>query len=133
MHFGGKAHITVDADSGLVHTVTTTANEADEVADLLYGREDAVWPDAGYGGAGDAGDAECAVAHCGAAQGLEKMPRGRAKARARENEYEKTSVRAKIRHPLRLIKRQFRLVKVRFERLAQSTAYLITLFALSNL
>ena len=29
-HFGMKAHISVDADSGLVHTVTTTAaNEAD--------------------------------------------------------------------------------------------------------
>ena len=41
-HFGMKAHIAVDADSGLVHTVTTTAaNEADveQVADLLHGKE----------------------------------------------------------------------------------------------
>jgi len=39
-HFGMKAHIAVDADSGLVHTVTTTAaNEADieQIADLLHG------------------------------------------------------------------------------------------------
>ncbi|MGJ7609245.1 IS5 family transposase, partial [Variovorax sp. LT1R20] len=45
-HFGMKAHIGVDADSGLVHTVTTTAaNEADveQVSDLLHGKEDAVW------------------------------------------------------------------------------------------
>ena len=41
-HFGMKAHIGVDADSGLVHTVATTpANEADvEVVDeLLHGKE----------------------------------------------------------------------------------------------
>src|SRR5678810_615212 len=41
-HFGMKAHIAVDADSGLVHTVTTTAaNEADveQIADLLHGKE----------------------------------------------------------------------------------------------
>lgn len=50
-HFGMKAHIGVDADSGLVHTVTTTAaNEADveQVGDLLHGKEDAVWADSGY-------------------------------------------------------------------------------------
>jgi len=38
--FGMKAHIGGDADSGLVHTVTTiAANEADveQVADLLHG------------------------------------------------------------------------------------------------
>lgn len=49
-HFGMKAHIGVDADSGLVHTVTTTAaNEADveQVADLLHGKEKQVWADSG--------------------------------------------------------------------------------------
>jgi len=49
-HFGTKAHIAVDADSGLVHTVTTTpANEADigQIADLLHGKEQHVWADSG--------------------------------------------------------------------------------------
>ena len=49
-HFGMKAHIAVDADSGLVHTVTTTpANEADigQIADLLHGKEQHVWADSG--------------------------------------------------------------------------------------
>lgn len=53
-HFGMKAHIGVDADSGLVHTVATTAaNEADveQVSDLLHGKENAVWADSGYRGA----------------------------------------------------------------------------------
>ena len=49
-----KAHIGVDADSGLVHTVTTTAaNEADveQVEELLHGKEEVVHADAGYTGA----------------------------------------------------------------------------------
>jgi IS5 family transposase len=53
-YFGMKAHIGVDAESGLVHTVTTTAaNEADvaQVADLLHGKEEQVWADSGYRGA----------------------------------------------------------------------------------
>ena len=50
-HFGMKWHIAVDADSGLVHTVTTTAaNEADveQIADLSHGKERHVWADSGY-------------------------------------------------------------------------------------
>src|SRR5690349_17412581 len=53
-HFGMKAHIGVDADSGLVHTVTTTpANETDVevVAALLHGKEVVVHADSGYTGA----------------------------------------------------------------------------------
>src|SRR5512144_1311354 len=53
-HFGMKAHIGVDADSGLVHTVTTTAaNEADveQIEQLLHGKEEVVHADAGYTGA----------------------------------------------------------------------------------
>ena len=53
-HFGMKAHIAVDADSGLVHTVTTTAaNQVDveQIADLLHGKEQHVWADSGYRGA----------------------------------------------------------------------------------
>ena len=41
----------MDADNGLVHTVTTTAaNEADieQIADLLHGKEQHVWADSGY-------------------------------------------------------------------------------------
>ena len=49
-YFGMKAHIGVDADSGLVHTVTTTAaNVADveQAEDLLHGKESVVHADAG--------------------------------------------------------------------------------------
>ena len=53
-HFGMKAQIPVDADSGLVRTGTTTAaNEADleQVADLLHGKEQDVYADSCYRGA----------------------------------------------------------------------------------
>ena len=45
----------------------------------------------------------------------------------------KASIRAKVEHPFRVIKRQFGYVKVRYRGLAKNTAQLITLFALSNL
>ena len=52
-YFGMKAHIGVDAATGLVHSVVTTAaNVADitQVPRLLHGAETRVWGDAGYEG-----------------------------------------------------------------------------------
>lgn len=43
------------------------------------------------------------------------------------------SIRAKVEHPFRVIKRQFGHVKVRYRGLKKNTAQLFTLFALSNL
>lgn len=45
----------------------------------------------------------------------------------------KASIRAKVEHPFRVIKRQFGHVKVRYCGLNKNTAQLTTLFALSNL
>lgn len=53
-HFGMKAHIGVDAKSGLTHSlVTTPANEHDlnQLSNLLLGEEEFVSGDAGYQGA----------------------------------------------------------------------------------
>jgi IS5 family transposase len=136
-HFGMKAHIGVDADSGLVHTVTTTpANEADveQIADLLHGKEKQVWADSGYRGAQSRVDREDLKWHIAARPSdIAKMPDGRAKTRLQKKERRKASVRAKVEHPFRVIKRQFGLVKVRFRGLQKNTAHLLTLFALSNL
>lgn len=135
--FGMKAHIGVDADSGLVHTVTTTAaNESDveQVADLLHGKEEQVWADSGYRGAPsrvDRNDLQWNIA--ARPSDIAKMPEGRAKKRVQTQEHRKASVRAKVEHPFRVIKRQFGLVKVRFRGLAKNTAHVVTLFALSNL
>lgn len=48
-------------------------------------------------------------------------------------EQTKASIRAKVEHPFRVIKRQFGHMKVRYRGLAKNTAQLHTLFALSNL
>lgn len=136
-HFGMKAHIAVDAESGLVHTVTTTpANEADveQIADLLHGREEAVWADSGYRGAQSRVQREELQWNIAARPSdIAKMPDGRARSRTRRQEHRKASIRAKVEHPFRVIKRQFGLTKVRFKGLAKNTAHVVTLFALANL
>ena len=52
-HFGMKVHIGVDADTGLVHSMNTTAanvHDVTEAHNLLHGGEKVVWCDAGYQG-----------------------------------------------------------------------------------
>ncbi len=52
-HFGKKAHIGVDSDTGIVHSMSTTAANAHDVTEthhLLHGKEEVVWGDAGYQG-----------------------------------------------------------------------------------
>jgi IS5 family transposase len=136
-YFGMKAHIAVDANSALVHTVTTTAaNEADveQVADLLHGKEEEVYADSGYRGAQSRVDRNGLQWHiAGRPSDIAKMPEGRARALVQKQEHRKASVRAKVEHPFRVIKRQFGLVKVRFRGLQKNTAHVVTLFALSNL
>lgn len=135
-HFEMKAHIAVDAESGLVHTVTTTAaNEADveQVADLLHGREEEVWADSGYRGAQVRVKQPVDWHIAARPSDIAKMPEGKAKTRVQKDEHRKASVRAKVEHSFRVIKRQFGLAKVRFKGLAKNTAHVITLLALSNL
>jgi IS5 family transposase len=86
-----KAHIAVDADSGLVHTVTTTAaNEADveQVADLLHGKEKHVWADSGYRGAASRVGRDGLRWHIAARPSdIAKQPEGRRKEAAKKREH----------------------------------------------
>ena len=45
----------------------------------------------------------------------------------------KASIRAKVEHPFRVVKRQFGFARVRYRGLKKNTLQLKTLFALSNL
>ncbi|GAC1500493.1 MAG: IS5-like element ISPsy2 family transposase [Steroidobacteraceae bacterium] len=142
-YFGMKAHIGVDAEGGLVHTVTTTAaNVADvtEAAKLLHGQETMAFGDAGYTGVDKReeivnDEAKCQVqwfvaAKRGKVEGIEDAE---LKGLVKAVETTKAKIRARVEHPFRVIKRQFGYVKVRFKGLAKNTAQIITLFALSNL
>ena len=139
-HFGMKAHIGVDDESVLVHSVAgTAANVADvtQVDKLLHGVENVVCADAGYTGvekrsehAGREVIWQVAARRSTYRKLGKNSPLYKAK---RKIEKAKAQVRAKVEHPFRVIKRQFGYVKVRFRGLAKNTAQLMTLFALSNL
>jgi IS5 family transposase len=138
-HFGMKAHIGVDADSGLVHTVVGTAANVNDVTQAmrwctakkpmsLPTRATRAWASAKSQGI----DVNWHVAmRPGKRKVLDKStPMG---AILDQLERAKASIRAKVEHPFRVIKRQFGHVKVRYRGLAKNTAQLHTLFALSNL
>ena len=137
--FGMKAHIGVDADSGLVHTVRGTSGNVNDVVEansLLHGQETDVFADAGYQGAHKRPDAKEDVTwHVAMRPGLRKLLDKADPADALTDQVEriKASIRAKVEHPFRVIKRQFGHVKVRYRGLAKNTAQLQTLFALANL
>jgi IS5 family transposase len=137
-HFGMKAHIGVDADSGLVHTVIGTSanvNDLNVAGALLHGEEQTAFGDAGYQGVHKREEAQGPDWHVAMRRGKRKklnpfMPRD---AIVEQIEQLKASVRAKVEHPFRVIKRQFGFVKVRYRGLVKNSAQLMTLFALSNL
>jgi len=137
--FGMKAHIGVDADSGLVHTVRGTSGHVNDVVEansLLHGQETDVFADAGYQGAHKRPDAKEDVKwHVAMRPGLRKLLDKADPMEALTDQVEriKASIRAKVEHPFRVIKRQFGHVKVRYRGLAKNTAQLQTLFALANL
>jgi IS5 family transposase len=139
-YFGMKAHIGADADSGLVHTVVGTAANVNDVtvgSDLLHGKEKEVFADAGYQGADKRPEAEGTTAQWHVA--MKPSVRRKWKRTPRIGwmielaERHKASVRAKVEHPFRVLKRQFGYTKVRYRGLRKNTAPLKTLFALVNL
>ena len=139
-YFGMKAHIGVDDESGLVHSVVgTAANVADvtQVDKLLHGDENVVCADAGYTGVEKRSehDGRAVIWQVAARRSTyKKLDKRSALYKAkRKIEKAKAQVRAKVEHPFRVITRQFGYVKVRFRGLAKNTAQLVTLFALSNL
>jgi IS5 family transposase len=139
-YFGMKAHIGVDDESGLVHSVVgTAANVADvtRVDKLLHGDEQRVGGDAGYTGVDkrpEHADRKVVWQIAARRSTYKKLGKRSVLYKAKRRiEQAKAQVRAKVEHPFRVIKRQFGYVKTRFRGLAKNTAQLMTLFALSNL
>lgn len=138
-HFGMKAHIGVDAESGLVHTVRGTSGNVGDVTEgnaLLHGQEAVAFGDAGYQGIQKRADANGDVTwHIAMGPSKRKALNKDNPADALIDQAEKlkAGIRAKVEHPFRVIKRQFGMVKVRYRGLKKNTAQLYTLFALSNL
>ena len=139
-HHGMKGHIGVDAESGLVHSVKGTAANVNDVTQahaLVHGQETDVFADAGYQGVDKRQETQGIAVnwHVAMRPGKRKALDKSTPMGAIMDKLEKTkaSIRAKVEHPLRVIKRQFGYVKVRYRGLMKNTAQLHTLFALSNL
>ena len=137
-YFGMKAHIGVDAHSGLVHSVVGTAanvNDVTQAGALLHGQEEVAFGDAGYQGVHKRSEAAGPTWHVAMRPGLRRQlnPFIESEFIAEQAEKFKASVRAKVEHPFRVLKRQFGYTKVRYRGLAKNTAQIVTLFALSNL
>ena len=139
-HFGMKVHIGIDSETGLVHSMSTTAanvHDVTEARNLLHGGERVVWCDAGY-------------------LGVHKRPENRMENLGREIDWQvamrpgkrrklepgsdealverlKASVRAKVKHPFLKVKRGFGYAKVRYRGLAKNTERLALLLGLGNL
>ena len=138
-HFGMKAHIGVDADSGITHTlVTTPANVADvtQAHGLLHGEETTAFGDAGYQGVTkreenqDTSVTWHVALRPGKRRALPDTPRGRL---LDQIEQAKASIRAKVEHPFHVVKNLFAHRKARYRGLVKNTAQLFTLFAMANL
>jgi transposase, IS5 family len=137
-YFGMKAHIGVDMASGLVHSVATTAANVADVTmagALLHGDEEAAFGDAGYQGVHKRPEAAGPTWHVAMRPGKRRKlnPFIEPEFVAERVEKMKASIRAKVEHPFRVLKRQFGFTKVRYRGLAKNTAQIVTLFALSNL
>ena len=138
-HFGMKAHIGVDAKSGLVHAVIGTAANVSDVSQthaLVHGEESDVFGDAGYQGVEKRPENQGSTADWHIA-----MKRGKRKALPKDEmgtlrdrfEWLKASIRAKVEHPFHVVKNLFRHRKVRYRGLAKNEAQLFSLFGFANL
>jgi IS5 family transposase len=138
-YYGMKVHIGVDKDSGLIHSVVTTAANVHDLtpaAGLLHGDEKVVYGDAGYQGIAKrpevtGNSAEFRVAmRPGKRRGLPDTAEGRLQDLI---EAAKAHVRAKVEHPFRVIKQQFGFQKTRLRGMAKNRCKVNVISALTNL
>jgi IS5 family transposase len=133
-YFGMKAHVGVDAESGLVHTAGVTTgkvHDAKVMHHLIREDDRAVYGDKGYASE----EKRRAAEDAGVLWGVkEKAKPGRElteRQRARNRRLGK--VRAKVEHVFRVVKCQFGYRKVRYRGIAKNGAQVFVLFALANL
>ena len=142
-HFGYKAHIGVDRDSGIVHTVKATAANVHDVtvtSELLHGEEETVNGDSGYVGAEKRADA---ITRNKAGKKIQYRINRRpsqirklsksGQYKAKKREHAKSSVRAKVEHVFGVVKGLLKFKKTRYRGLRKQEAKFNIMFALANL
>ena len=131
-----KAHIGVDSETGLVHSLETTpANTADvAVANkLLHGEEEQVHGDAGYQGVAKREENRDVEVEWRVAMRPGKRRKLDRDGPEAKEEKRKAEVRAKAEHPFLYIKRHFGYAKVRYRGLAKNTQRIAVLLGFANL
>ncbi len=135
-HFGMKAHIGVDSETGIVHSMSTTAanvHDVTETRNLLHGGETVVWADAGYQGVDKREENLELEMEWRVAMGPGRRRKLERESREALTEKSKASVRAKVEHPFLRLKRLFGYAKVRYRGLATNGERVALLFGLGNL
>jgi IS5 family transposase len=135
-HFGMKAHIGVDAQSGLVHTLIANVHDITQAQALLHGDETDAFGDAGYQGVEKREENRGLPVtwHVAMRPGKRKaLPKTTLGELLERIEHTKASIRAKVEHPFHVVKNLFRHRKTRYRGLAKNTAQLFSLFGFANL
>jgi IS5 family transposase len=133
-YFGMKVHVGADVHTGVVHTVSVTpANAADisQLPNLLREDDRIVIGDAGYVNDTYKRAARQAGVVWGVA--LKARPKRRLGSAQKRRNRKMSSLRSRVEHLFRVMKRQFGYTKTRYRGLAKNAAQVFTLIGLTNL
>jgi IS5 family transposase len=141
-YFGMKCHVGVDAGSGYVHSLETTAANVHDITvayQLIREDDDVVYGDSAYIGIEKREEVQNSP-HLSMKEyrinrrrkSIQRMPQGYIDWE-KQIERRKSSVRSKVEHPFLIIKRYFGFAKTVYRGLAKNTHRLYTLFASCNL
>jgi IS5 family transposase len=141
-HFGMKCHIGVEAGSGYVHSLETTAANVHDITiapKLIREDDEVVYGDAGYLGL-EKRDEVMGDVHLSSIDyrinrrvgSIQKVPESLINWE-KQIERRKSAVRSKVEHPFLIIKRFFKYGKTVYRGLAKNTHRLQVLFASCNL
>ena len=130
-YFGMKAHVGVDSDTKLIHSIAVNVADCRMLPALLHGEETAVWGDQAY-----QGQAEVIRQHAPQAEDhINQRWRSKLKTypERREENRVKSKTRSRVEHIFALLKGKLGFIKVRFRGLAKNLYRLQTTCALINL
>jgi transposase, IS5 family len=133
-YFGMKIHVGADVSSGLAHTVSVTPANASDISQLPHlVREDdrAVFGDKGYVNNPLKRLARKAGVFWGVS--LKASKQHPLTAANKRFNHRMSSIRARVEHVFRVIKRQFGYTKVRYKGIAKNAAQVFSLIGLTNL
>lgn len=133
-YFGMKIHVGADVDSGLAHTVSVTSANTSDISQLpCLLREDdrAVFGDKGYVNNQIKRSARAAGVFWGVS--LKASAQHRLTQANKRFNHRMSSIRARVEHLFRVIKRQFGYTKVRYKGITKNAAQVFSLIGLTNL